>query len=321
LRRLGMKNKHRKSETVSNSEPEEDVGARAANDNAGNGETQTGRTNNNAQKSAMKRRSSRGAPGQRPVTNDDAEDTAVFAEPEERENGERTGQKPSPNKRRKKEDQKASISARDKSDDEYEVERLINLRTIKGRRQFLIRWKGYSESADTWENEKDLNCPKLIKEFLIKEKEEREMKSLKTVLAKTDKSKRSRSTSKKQTENDEQNNKDEKKTAKEFEVEKIIEVHFKKNGTKEFLIRWKGFGAADDTWEPEKNLNCQELIAKFMQKLEKAKTSEMRELKMNRPHTKRHTLSTRDNGRRLSKRNIDKQKATYHDYIEKLSSS
>lgn len=77
------------------------------------------------------------------------------------------------------------------------VEQLINLRTIKGRRQFLVRWKGYRESADTWENEKDLNCPRLIEEFLIEEKErEKEMKSLKT-----DKSKKSRSSLKKQTEN------------------------------------------------------------------------------------------------------------------------
>lgn len=47
MRRLGMKNKHKKSDTASDSEPEENVGARAATDN---GETQTGRNNNNAQK-------------------------------------------------------------------------------------------------------------------------------------------------------------------------------------------------------------------------------------------------------------------------------
>lgn len=82
----------------------------------------------------------------------------------------------------------------------FQVEKLINLRTIKGRRQFLVRWKGYGDSADTWENEKDLNCPTLIEEFLIEEKEkEKEMKSPKTVSAKTDKSKKSKSIPKKQT--------------------------------------------------------------------------------------------------------------------------
>ncbi|XP_024869875.1 chromobox protein homolog 3-like [Temnothorax curvispinosus] len=316
MRRLGMKNKRRKSETASDSEAEENVGARASSDN---GETQTGRNNNNAQKSATKRRSSRGASLQKPVAqaDNDAETAdavnAASAEPEERENGEK---KQPPNKRRKKEDPRASTSARDKSgpEDEYEVARLINIRTIKGRRQFLVRWKGYGESADTWENEKDLNCPTLIEDFLMEEKDkEREMRSTKTVSAKTDKSKKSKSIPKKQTDNDEQNNKGDKETSKEFEVEKIIEVRFKKNGTKEFLIRWKGFSTADDTWEPEKNLNCPELIARFMQKVEKAKTSEMRELRTNPAHTKRYTLSTRDHGRRLSKRNRDKQRATYHE--------
>lgn len=112
---------------------------------------------------------------------------------------------------------------------------------------------------------------------------------------------------------DEQNNKDGKESSKEFEVEKIIEVRFKKNGAKEFLIRWKGFSANDDTWEPEKNLNCQELISKFMQKVEQAKTSEMRELRTNPAHTKRYTLASQASGRRLSKRNRDKQRTTYHE--------
>lgn len=101
---------------------------------------------------------------------------------------------------------------------------------------------------------------------------------------------------------------DEKGEQKEFEVEKIIEVHFKKNKKREFLIRWKGFTSADDTWEPEENLNCPELIEKFMQKVEKAKTADARELRTNRPHTKRYTLTTHEYGRRLSRRNMDKQR-------------
>ncbi|XP_050459755.1 chromobox protein homolog 1-like isoform X1 [Cataglyphis hispanica] len=322
MRRLSMKNKRRKSETTSESETEENGGTRAASENAGNGDTQTGRNNNLSatRRGASKRRSLRGALGQKPAAHaDDSVATDDSDVEKERENGEKSaaGQKSSPNKRRRKEDQKASTSARevDKSGVEYEVEKLIDVRVSKGNRQFLVRWKGYGESADTWENEKDLNCPQLIEKFLANE-EEQETKSIKTGSTKTDKSKKSKASPKKQNENDEQNNKDDKETLKEFEVEKIIEVRFKKNGTKEFLIRWKGFSPADDTWEPEKNLNCSELIAKFMQKVEKAKTQEMRELRTNRVHTKRYTLSTCDHGRRLSKRNKDKQRTTYHECDE-----
>ncbi|XP_029173371.1 chromobox protein homolog 1-like [Nylanderia fulva] len=305
MRRLSMKNKRRKSETSpSDSESEENGGARASTDN---GETQTGRNNNSAtRKGASKRRSLRGAAVQKsPANADDSVETDESVAEPERENGERAG------KRRRREDQKASTSLDKSEEDEYEVEKLINIRTNKGNRQFLVRWKGYGESADTWENEKDLNCSQLIEKFL----KEHETKVSKTGSPKTDKSKKSKGSSKK-TENDEQNNKDDREGLKEFEVERIIEVRFKKSGTKEFLIRWKGFSPADDTWEPEKNLNCPELIDKFMQKVEKAKTSDVRELRANRVHTKRYTLSTCDHGRRLSKRNKNKQRATYHECDE-----
>lgn len=38
----------------------------------------------------------------------------------------------------------------------------------------------------------------------------------------------------------------------------------KKNGKREFLIRWKGYSAKDDTWEPEEHLECQDLINAFL---------------------------------------------------------
>ncbi|KAI5693171.1 hypothetical protein M8J75_010166 [Diaphorina citri] len=40
----------------------------------------------------------------------------------------------------------------------------------------------------------------------------------------------------------------------EYEVEKIIHHRKFSNGSVEYLIRWKGYGADDDTWEKEANL-------------------------------------------------------------------
>lgn len=42
--------------------------------------------------------------------------------------------------------------------------------------------------------------------------------------------------------------------------EKIIK------GVKHFLIRWKGYEADSDTWEPESTLNCSDLIKEFQAK-------------------------------------------------------
>ena len=46
----------------------------------------------------------------------------------------------------------------------------------------------------------------------------------------------------------------------EYEVEAIL-GHRGRPGHCTFLIRWKGYSAAEDTWEPERNLgNSQPLI-------------------------------------------------------------
>lgn len=49
----------------------------------------------------------------------------------------------------------------------YEVERLVSHKTQDGSKYFLIRWKGYDASFDTWEREDNLNCPKLMKNYLM----------------------------------------------------------------------------------------------------------------------------------------------------------
>jgi hypothetical protein len=50
---------------------------------------------------------------------------------------------------------------------EYEVECIINHRhTGRGKRlQYLIKWKGYPESDNTWEPTSHLHAPQLIKEY------------------------------------------------------------------------------------------------------------------------------------------------------------
>ena len=58
-----------------------------------------------------------------------------------------------------------------------------------------------------------------------------------------------------------------------YEVGKIVSMKEKKNGRREFLVRWKGFGPEDDTWEPEEHLNCDDLIAKFETEWETLKNS------------------------------------------------
>jgi len=55
---------------------------------------------------------------------------------------------------------------------EFEVEEILNKRTIRGKEKFLVRWKGYTVEEDTWENRKNLeNTKELVEEFERKYRE------------------------------------------------------------------------------------------------------------------------------------------------------
>jgi hypothetical protein len=57
-------------------------------------------------------------------------------------------------------------------EEEYEVEQVLDQRTHgRGKKkQYLIKWKGYSPAHNSWENATDVHAPELVTEFLNKKK-------------------------------------------------------------------------------------------------------------------------------------------------------
>ncbi len=64
----------------------------------------------------------------------------------------------------KKEASSAEAVASELKENEYEVEKIINMKQKGGKVMFEIKWKGYEET--TWEPEENLFCDQMVFDFL-----------------------------------------------------------------------------------------------------------------------------------------------------------
>jgi hypothetical protein len=64
------------------------------------------------------------------------------------------------------------------------------------------------------------------------------------------------------------NEKDDTKVGQFFEVEKIVSHRKAKNNQFEYLVKWKNFSNADNTWEPADNFSEKDIITKYWSSLD-----------------------------------------------------
>ena len=82
-----------------------------------------------------------------------------------------------------------------------------------------------------------------------------------------------------------------------FAAEKILKKRLKKGKGIEYLVKWQGFGAKHNTWEPEENILDRRLTEEFNAKQEQNSLNSNQNKGLNskvkKPNVKENVRSTR----------------------------
>ncbi|CAK1549592.1 unnamed protein product [Leptosia nina] len=165
------------------------------------------------------------------------------------------------------------------SEEEYVVEKVLNKRTVKGKTQYLLKWKGYKEEESTWEPVDNLDCEELIRVFEESRKEKEKPKKTEERSKKRPResseetSRKSRGTSVSSVEEN-KDAKKEKKVEKEkygfdkgIKAEKIIGAS-DATGELMFLVKWVDSDEAELVPAKIANVKCpQQVIAFYEERL------------------------------------------------------
>lgn len=153
------------------------------------------------------------------------------------------------------------------SEQEYEVEKILDRRVRKGKTEYLIKWKGYDNEEDnTWEPQENLDCEDKIVEF-----EKARKKDEKGDAAGASSNKRKSEGGSNTTKKDEPKEKKKKESkednkprgfARGLNAERIIGAT-NDPGELFFLIKWKGSDEADLVPAKEANVKIPQIVIKF----------------------------------------------------------
>ncbi|KAM4794772.1 chromobox protein homolog 5 isoform 1-T2 [Rhinophrynus dorsalis] len=157
-----------------------------------------------------------------------------------------------------KKSKRASDASSSSEEEEYVVEKVLDRRVVKGQVEFLLKWKGFSEEHNTWEPDRNLDCPELISEFMKKYKKPKEIDPK----AKSETTKRKAGSDEIRSKKRRESNDIARGFERGLEPEKIIGAT-DSCGELMFLMKWKDSDEADLVLAKEANLKCPQIVIAF----------------------------------------------------------
>ncbi|KAG3260189.1 CBX1 [Ictidomys tridecemlineatus] len=144
----------------------------------------------------------------------------------------------------------------EEAEEEYVVEKVLDRRVLKGKVEYLLKWKGFSHEDNTWEPEENLDCPDLISQKTAHETDKSEGSKRKADSDTEDKGEESKPKKKKE------ESEKPRGFAWGLEPERIIGAT-DSNGELMFLMKWKNSDEADLVPAKEANVKCPQVVISF----------------------------------------------------------
>ncbi|XP_025083919.1 chromobox protein homolog 1-like [Pomacea canaliculata] len=145
-------------------------------------------------------------------------------------------------------------------EEEYTVEKVVDSRIRNGKREYLLKWKGYPDSENTWEPDENLDCPDLIADF-----EERKKKREAEKKRKQQNGMEETSAKRKKKVTDAKSAEDDNKPRgfdRGLQPERIIGAT-DSSGELMFLMKWKDSDEADLVPARQANVKCPQIVIAF----------------------------------------------------------
>ncbi|XP_064490328.1 chromobox protein homolog 1-like [Ornithodoros turicata] len=135
--------------------------------------------------------------------------------------------------------------------EEFIVEKILDRRVRQGKVEYLLKWKGYADTENTWEPEENLDCPGLISEFEDKRKRNAEEAKMKEETDLPSRKKKRQDSDAKPRGFD-----------RGLEPDRIIGAT-DSSGELMFLIKWKDCDEADIVPARIANVRCPQVVIRF----------------------------------------------------------